>query len=133
MVPLGKLLLTLPEELELTGAGAAEAVVAGAGAAWVVGGAGVGVGVGVVLVLVLSSWRNSAASEEDRVGDAELGAAMTVEIVSPTKTYIPFAIPASTTSYGIAVPSRTYSVVTGPATTVVTTSRPCTGEPCLFL
>jgi hypothetical protein len=121
----------LPDELELTGAGAAEAVVAGAGAAWVVTGAGVGVGVGVVLVL--AACKNSAASEEDGVGDAELGAGITVEMVSPIKTYIPFAIPASTTSYGIAVPSRTYSVVTGPATIVVTTSRPCTGEPCLFL
>ena len=129
MVPLGKLLLTLPDELELTGAGAAKA---GTGAAWVVAGAGVGVGVGVVLVL--AACKNSAASEDDEVGDAELGAAgITVEMVSPIKTYIPFAIPASTTSYGIAVPSRTYSVVTGPATIVVTTSRPCTGEPCLFL
>jgi hypothetical protein len=110
MVPLGNLASVLPlEELLEDEAEDEDAeVVAGVG----VGVAEVVVGSSEVLVL-LTFWKNSAASlveegvgvgVEEVDGAAEVEGGRTVEIVSPTRTYLPFLSPCSTSSKEIAWP-----------------------------
>lgn len=82
--------------------------------------------------------RNSAALDEElvmllaEVDEVEVDEDWTVEIVSPTKTYMPSARPASTSSHGISLPPSSNTVTTGPGTVVVVTaSRRSIGDPCL--
>jgi hypothetical protein len=91
----------------------------------------------VVLVLTSMNW---AAWVVDVVGTGvvEVGvvevveAGRTVEILSPTRTYFPIEIPASTSAGGITCPSNSKTVTIGPGTVVVVAaSRPTTCAPCL--
>lgn len=83
---------------------------------------GVGVGVGVVEVDLML--------EVVGTGVLEVEGAMTVEILSPTRTYFPASMPFSTSAHEMTSPFNSYTVTIAPGTVVVVAkSRPSTGEP----
>jgi hypothetical protein len=152
-LPLGKSESTPEplEELVLVDTDSADTTGDEAGAEVVVGAADVELELGVALVLVLElvnwmNWATSAELEEGvgvgvvdvevdvevGVGVVEVAAARTVEILSPTRTYIPAASPASTSSAGITSPWSSKIVTIGPGTVVVVEApRGSMEVPCL--